>query len=589
MQILDERLNDAADGVKAALAELVPPPIEEVVGSDRAGGRSPVTASGPWRGPLIAAGTAVVILVVAAVSALILIGDRGDVFVELEPTNTVAPTTTVPGTTPEPMVPLPGDGPVYGVGQAAIATDGDLWTVTERAVVRWDLETGAASVFVGTDGLPSDAPRLLNEWRQGIGPAAVDPDGTLWIAEGMNLLLRSDAVNETSIALPRGMMASPWANALAVAPDGTVWAAPNHEPYVFAYDGTSWTVFDESDGVPAMPFSVAIAPDGAVWVGSTGIYGDPDGNVLPTGVARFDGTSWTQYTTNEGLLSNDASVVVGPDGTVWLIHHGLSPDLAAELGVDPLPRGLSRFDGNAWTTYPDVAVSGSAVVGTDGTLWMALDESLVGFDGTNTIRYDAPLDAIDAATESAAAESAAARAQGTEFAFGEHSLCDWFTPDEFTAIVTDAYTTHGITPIPNTAGLDCEGWPTESDSLTMLEILSPYQEQTRALSDPGEEWYTSDPEAFEPYDGLDPSIRVRNLSRGCTAYIPGIDAELRVDGHDETLSFGHFMPREFSTPGGCDEGVVNPVGLAIAESMLRDLGWIDDSQPGEPRQGTQGG
>jgi len=64
--------------------------------------------------------------------------------------------------------------------------------------------------------------------------------------------------------------------------------------------------------------AVAVAPDGTLWFGTS------------AGVSRFDGATWTTYTTRDGLAANRvSSVTVGPDGTLWF-------GTAA---------GVSRFDG----------------------------------------------------------------------------------------------------------------------------------------------------------------------------------------------------------------------------------------------------
>ena len=66
-----------------------------------------------------------------------------------------------------------------------------------------------------------------------------------------------------------------------------------------------------------------------------------------------------------------------------------------------------------------------------------------------TAPYPPPTSTNPAVPSGLAPAIAAARADGVEFDFAEDNRCDWFTPEEFTLIVADAYTTHGITPIPD--------------------------------------------------------------------------------------------------------------------------------------------
>ena len=54
-----------------------------------------------------------------------------------------------------------------------------------------------------------------------------------------------------------------------------------------------------------------MARDGALWFGTEG------------GVSRFDGESWTTYTTEDGLASNDVwSIAMTPDGALWFGARG---------------------------------------------------------------------------------------------------------------------------------------------------------------------------------------------------------------------------------------------------------------------------
>ncbi|MBN1485583.1 MAG: hypothetical protein JXA37_12775 [Chloroflexia bacterium] len=52
-------------------------------------------------------------------------------------------------------------------------------------------------------------------------------------------------------------------------------------------------VFESEDELAGyLVLSIAVAPDGALWFGTDG------------GVSRFDGTSWTTYTTADGLANH---------------------------------------------------------------------------------------------------------------------------------------------------------------------------------------------------------------------------------------------------------------------------------------------
>ena len=58
---------------------------------------------------------------------------------------------------------------------------------------------------------------------------------------------------------------------------------------------------------------IAVAPDGALWCAHP-IEG------LDGGISHFDGTTWTHYTTQDGLASNNLlwleALAVAPDGVL---------------------------------------------------------------------------------------------------------------------------------------------------------------------------------------------------------------------------------------------------------------------------------
>ena len=81
------------------------------------------------------------------------------------------------------------------------------------------------------------------------------------------------------------------------------------------------------------------------------------------GVSRYDGVAWTTYTEEHGLSNNDVrAIAFGPDGTVW-------------AGT---ASGVSRLDSTKWVTLQGPpTLAGQAVndlvVGVDGGVWVATD------------------------------------------------------------------------------------------------------------------------------------------------------------------------------------------------------------------------
>jgi len=180
--MLERRLTDAAEGVKEALTDLVPPPVADLAGTPRTS--EPVASRSPaWRGPLIAAGTAAAVLVVAAVSVFLLVPDGGESVIQPAPTTTVAPiegdpvavaTTvdaawslegTIEGWLAEPVL-VDGtyfamrkdlaegvvEGTILGLGDLWTSADGVTWVPAEagdqRPAAPADRPTGGAAVEV---------------------------------------------------------------------------------------------------------------------------------------------------------------------------------------------------------------------------------------------------------------------------------------------------------------------------------------------------------------------------------------------------------------------------------------------------------
>ena len=172
-----------------------------------------------------------------------------------------------------------------------------------------------------------------------------------------------------------------------MAPDGTIWAGLLHGG-IFVFDGLKWTHHTApSTGLPVAPWLAGLAPDGSVWavmpaecLSETWPCPDPG-----HGVARFDGTRWTRYTSADGLANSDVQLAVGPEGSVWATY-------------DLDPGKISKFDGTGWTTFVVDELAGwwGAGVAPDGSLWLASPAGLARFDG-ETITYLALPDVAAAA------------------------------------------------------------------------------------------------------------------------------------------------------------------------------------------------
>ena len=158
--------------------------------------------------------------------------------------------------------------------------------------------------------------------------------------------------------------------------DGHLWIATNHG--LQRYDGLHWTTYTTEDGLAHNKvYVITQTRDGAMWIGTGG-----------GGLSRFDGQTWTTYTTEDGLASNYVlwgGLHQARNGTLWAGFSKFS-DTTSVYG------GLSRFDGQTWTTVdgpgetPRLDVK-QIVQADDGALWFNTQQGLLRYDGTDWQRY----------------------------------------------------------------------------------------------------------------------------------------------------------------------------------------------------------
>ena len=127
------------------------------------------------------------------------------------------------------------------------------------------------------------------------------------------------------------------------------------------YDGKTWTAYTTKDGLASDDIkAVAVEREaGVVWVGTD------------KGVSSFDGKTWATYNTGNGLLSdNITSISVDKEANKW-------------FGSD---KGLNKYDGKTWTTYTvKHALAGnkvtSLVTDKEGVIWVGTDSGATSYDG----------------------------------------------------------------------------------------------------------------------------------------------------------------------------------------------------------------
>ena len=203
--------------------------------------------------------------------------------------------------------------------------------------------------------------------------------GPFWIGtwDGANSVDLDDLTFKTYVS----ELINEWVYGLAIDQQDRVWFGT--EGGVSMFDGEQWQEWSHDDGLgaqnsqnlppsdntglgtrsrhdlniqmeggesynPSYVFSIVVDSENIVWAGTWG-----------GGLARFDGTEWTNYTFADGLAGNVIySLALDGNGGLW-------------AGTN---RGLSHFDGSNWVRYgPESGVPARDVyavaVTPEGDVW----------------------------------------------------------------------------------------------------------------------------------------------------------------------------------------------------------------------------
>ncbi len=355
--------------------------------------------------------------------------------------------------------------PTNNLGKIRIDTQGKMWIGTyQNGVFSYDLSTVTTyttangllhnniyDIAIGDDGTVWLATQMgINGLKAGnpmisiyepdgpasnyINCAAVDQNNLKWFGSTDNGISTFDGVTWGHYSIDDGIPGS-CINDITMAPDGTIWIATQEG--AASFDGSQWTTYTaENSQLPDnYVYCVTIDAAGAVWFGTSygtarlnagawTVHTSENGlvdNYISTitavgsdvwmggysGISVFDTqmSTWSHYTTDEGLSSNSIGEILAESGgsTVWIGTQGSGVDklngttwtnyratdgLAGDTiicgTIDPENRkwfgtwdGVSVYDNTAWTTYTEEnsgLVNNYAtdiVVDADGAQWIA--------------------------------------------------------------------------------------------------------------------------------------------------------------------------------------------------------------------------
>lgn len=214
----------------------------------------------------------------------------------------------------------------YWVYAFASQRNGDLWIGTWAGVNRFDLKTRKFKTYLK---------ELINEWVYGIAVDAKDRvwfgteggvsmfDGKRWrswthddglgapneasLPPSPNTGLGTRSRHDLSTLVEGAPTYNPnYVFAIHAAPDGSIWAG-TWGGGVARYDGTGWSNFTSDEGLAGnIVYSIAQDAQGVFWFGTS------------NGVSRYDGKTWRNIGAAEGLLDSDVyALAITPNGDVW--------------------------------------------------------------------------------------------------------------------------------------------------------------------------------------------------------------------------------------------------------------------------------
>ena len=232
-----------------------------------------------------------------------------------------------------------------------IALDGDfIWCASTNGIIRWNTVDRSYSCFTVSDGLPSSEVTCIAVAKDGVVFAGTDSglvfyDHDIWMTITIENGLPDNII--THINFDR---------------EGTLWiATPSALSYFKDY---AWNTI-ECDASGSIT-SIAFAPDNSVWYSLDGHYIDK------VGVVGLTGGKTVKYTLDDGLSHYDVnSIRFDANGVLWA----------------SCITGLSRFDGESWTSYDLHSRTLETIRDHSGRLWCATLGGLSVFENESWIAY----------------------------------------------------------------------------------------------------------------------------------------------------------------------------------------------------------
>ncbi len=253
----------------------------------------------------------------------------------------------------------------WGVSEILQDEGGAMWFATYTGVSRY--EDGKFTNYTMANGLSHN-----RVWSM-----MLDSTGTLWAGTSGGVC-RFDGESFVPFPIPRAKVENPYSNlspllawGMAEDQDGNLWFAMDGEG-VRKFDGESFTTYTTKDGLAGNNvLSVHADRRGRMWFGTK-----------RGGVSCYDGTAFRNFTEEDGLTSNH----------IWAILE----DSAGNMWFSTLGAGACRYDGKFFTAFREdhgLMINGRPAHShvndmfedRDGILWFACAGGLFYLDGESFI------------------------------------------------------------------------------------------------------------------------------------------------------------------------------------------------------------
>jgi ligand-binding sensor domain-containing protein len=202
-------------------------------------------------------------------------------------------------------------------------------------------------------------------------PVAVDSDGIIWCG-GIELTVIHHNSEQVYPAIKN-------VSAIAASSGGDKWFG-TYGMGIWKYDGTTWTNYTTDNSSLASNFtntnSMIVDQKGNVWFGTS----DRESG-MGTGVTMFDGNHWHVFNSGNGLVHNNVlDIAEDSHGNKWFVTS----------------KGISVFDNLNWASYTTentgtgiIDYAFSVAIDKQNNKWFGSYGGAIRFDGSKWTVFDA--------------------------------------------------------------------------------------------------------------------------------------------------------------------------------------------------------